>query len=243
MPASLPGDVSVCDDESNVPQLLQKQMHETAVFVFLCEPQWHHCRVEGPNTPSIHPSIHEPALTSKIVLLQSGMHVGGIMGTSAGALTGSLYAAGYTPREVARELSRVPPIQLLRPSLEPWKGGLLTLDGVVDRLREVLPSTFEELEKDFAVGVVTDSGEHVLIDSGPLPEAVAASAAIPVIFNSVEVPGKDGWLQARTVRLLVPVCFVGCHYCLLPISTRIRICVHPLGGGSFPARSYGRTDI
>jgi predicted acylesterase/phospholipase RssA len=40
------------------------------------------------------------------------------------------------------------------------------------------------------VGVVTADGEHKLIDSGPLPEAVAASAAIPVIFESVEIPGK-----------------------------------------------------
>jgi hypothetical protein len=32
--------------------------------------------------------------------LQAGIQVSGIMGTSAGALAGSLYAAGYTPREV-----------------------------------------------------------------------------------------------------------------------------------------------
>lgn len=32
--------------------------------------------------------------------LQAGIPVGGVMGTSAGALSGSLYAAGYTPRQV-----------------------------------------------------------------------------------------------------------------------------------------------
>jgi predicted acylesterase/phospholipase RssA len=32
--------------------------------------------------------------------LQAGVHVAGVMGTSAGALTGSLYAAGYSPKEV-----------------------------------------------------------------------------------------------------------------------------------------------
>jgi hypothetical protein len=37
-------------------------------------------------------------------LLQAGVTVGGIMGTSAGALTGSLYAAGYTPKEVGQGL-------------------------------------------------------------------------------------------------------------------------------------------
>jgi hypothetical protein len=32
--------------------------------------------------------------------VQNGFEVGGIMGTSAGALSGSLYAAGYSPEEV-----------------------------------------------------------------------------------------------------------------------------------------------
>jgi hypothetical protein len=32
--------------------------------------------------------------------MQSGIPIGGIMGTSAGAFTGSLYCAGYSPKEV-----------------------------------------------------------------------------------------------------------------------------------------------
>ena len=39
------------------------------------------------------------------------------------------------------------------------------------------------------MGVVSKDGEYRLIDSGPLPEAVAASAAIPYIFNPVHIPG------------------------------------------------------
>jgi predicted acylesterase/phospholipase RssA len=160
----------------------------------------------------------------------SGVSVGGVMGTSAGALAGSLWCAGYPPeevsrvlstdserclpmgsngagmpqctgnesrharlpyRQVARELSRVPPVQLLRPCWQPWRGGFISLEAVVERLRQLLPPTFEELEREFAVGVVTRSGRHVLLDSGPLPEAVAASAAIPVIFAPVDVPGTS----------------------------------------------------
>jgi predicted acylesterase/phospholipase RssA len=78
---------------------------------------------------------------------------------------------------------------MLKPCWEPWRGGVLSLDAVIARLAKLLPPTFEELERDFAVGVVTAEGEHLLIDSGPLPEAVAASAAIPFIFSSVDVPG------------------------------------------------------
>ena len=41
--------------------------------------------------------------------------------------------------------------QLLSPSL---RGGLLSLDPVVERLRQLLPPRFEDLEREFAVGVV-----------------------------------------------------------------------------------------
>lgn len=50
--------------------------------------------------------------------------------------------------------------------------------------------------------MVTSDGRHVIIDNGPLPEAVAASAAIPFIFSNVDVPGvlpslKDGGVVDR----------------------------------------------
>lgn len=40
--------------------------------------------------------------------LQAGIPVGGVMGTSAGALSGSLYAAGYSPREVRHHQHKQP---------------------------------------------------------------------------------------------------------------------------------------
>ncbi|GIL83781.1 hypothetical protein Vretimale_10462 [Volvox reticuliferus] len=134
-----------------------------------------------------------------------GLPVGGVMGTSAGALAGSLFCAGYTPRQVAKHLSDQTPASLLRPSLAPWRGGALSLDQVINRLKDLLPPTFEDLHREFAVGVVTSDGQHLLIDSGPLPEAVAASAAIPFVFQAVDVPGhvsrhgpfKDGGVVDR----------------------------------------------
>jgi predicted acylesterase/phospholipase RssA len=122
----------------------------------------------------------------------AGLPVRGIMGTSAGALAGSLYAAGLTPAQLSKELRRVAPVKYLRPSLRPWRG-LASLDGVVERLRDLLPATFEELEMEFAVGVVDAStGRHMVVDSGPLPEAVAASAAIPCVFAPLTIPGAVG---------------------------------------------------
>jgi len=48
----------------------------------------------------------------------------------------------------------VPPIRLLRPSCRPWEGAL-TLAGVIARLRDVLPPTFEDLQRPFAVSGAT----------------------------------------------------------------------------------------
>lgn len=50
-------------------------------------------------------------------------------------------------------------------------------------------SAFVHLQ-EFAVGVVSADGRYRLIDSGPLPEAVAASAAIPYIFEPLQIPGQ-----------------------------------------------------
>lgn len=52
------------------------------------------------------------------------VEISGIMGTSAGALTGSLLAAGYTPDEVEYELARVAPMEYLSPNPQLWQGVL-----------------------------------------------------------------------------------------------------------------------
>ncbi|GAB4823486.1 hypothetical protein N2152v2_010532 [Parachlorella kessleri] len=115
------------------------------------------------------------------------------MGTSAGALSGSLYCAGYAPTEVAAILSRTAPIKRLRPCYSPWAGGMLTLEAVVEELRGLLPPRFDDLPRPLGVGVAgAATGQHVLVDSGVLPEAVAASAAIPLIFSPVQIPGVAG---------------------------------------------------
>ena len=66
---------------------------------------------------------------------------------------------------------------------------MLNMDKVIARYRELLPARFEDLSTDFAVGVYTRDGKYRVIDSGPLPEAVVASAAIPLVFEHVDVPG------------------------------------------------------
>jgi predicted acylesterase/phospholipase RssA len=130
-----------------------------------------------------------------------GLNVRGVMGTSSGALTGSLFAAGYSPEEIAREFSKLPPIERIKLSREPWKG-VFSLDPATKRLQELLPETFEGLELEFGVGVVSPKG-YEIIDTGCLAEAVVASAAVPILFNPVRIPGRrnvphiDGGIKTR----------------------------------------------
>lgn len=121
----------------------------------------------------------------------AGLRVRCVFGTSAGALAGALYAAGHPPRDVASILSSRPPASYLSLHGRAWRG-VFRLDGAVERLRELLPATFEELRMPLAVGVVDASGQHRALCSGPLPHAVAASFAIPGLFVPVSVPGADG---------------------------------------------------
>lgn len=65
------------------------------------------------------------------------------------------------------------------------------------RLRRLLLQTpLETIWRLAQVGVIDGAGEHRTISSGPLPAAVAASAAIPCIFSPVPIPGRHALLLA-----------------------------------------------
>lgn len=118
------------------------------------------------------------------------IEVSGVVGTSSGALAGSLWLAGLDASALARELSSRRPLALCAPHLAVWRG-LFRMDAVMAHLSELLPASFEDLPKPFGVGVMTSSGEHRLVTSGPLVPAVAASMAIPRLFVPVPLDGED----------------------------------------------------
>lgn len=128
-----------------------------------------------------------------------GLPVEGICGTSSGALAGALWAAGWPSERILDELTARAPLWSVRPSRAPWRG-LLSMTPVVARLREILPPRFEDLDRPFGVGVVRDRA-HRLLTTGSLPDAVAASCALPGVFAPVAVEGawcSDGGALDRT---------------------------------------------
>ncbi|MFT4627330.1 MAG: putative acylesterase/phospholipase RssA [Myxococcota bacterium] len=122
-------------------------------------------------------------------LEDAGVRPTAVVGTSSGALAGACLAAGWSADRVFAELTARRPLAFVRPSLAPWSG-LLDLAPMVRHLRTLLPPTFADLERPLAVGVLGPQG-HALLTDGPLPEAVAASCAIPWVFRPVRVGGVD----------------------------------------------------
>ena len=118
------------------------------------------------------------------------LEVGAICGTSSGALVAALWAAGYTPEAIAFELSSRKPLSLFRVHARPWRG-LFSLRAMVELLEGLLPPAFSDLDRPLGVGVVDRAGRYRLLTEGSLARSVAASCAMPYIFEPVRIDGED----------------------------------------------------
>jgi NTE family protein len=122
-----------------------------------------------------------------------------VVGTSAGAVVGSLYAAGYDAfamQKIAQQLDEK--------IFADWTlggRGLLKGEALQDFINQHLHNrTLEKLNKPFAT-VATDlnSGERVVFRTGDTGMAVRASAAVPGVFQPTQFRGKsyvDGGLTS-----------------------------------------------
>lgn len=108
-----------------------------------------------------------------------------MIGTSAGALVGALYGSGIAPEEVLEIVSQTPLIRYFKPSFS--FQGLLSSEGLIDELGKHLPSDrFEDLQYKLIVNCVDlYTGKSVFFDSGSLRQHVAASAAVPVLYEPI----------------------------------------------------------
>jgi NTE family protein len=125
---------------------------------------------------------------------KTGTEVDGICGTSSGALVGSMWAAGHEVSVLEQHFLKTTPLSMMRFHGPFWRG-LFSLRALVEDLRLWLPARFEDLDHPFGVGVMGPDGRASILNSGPLPEAVAASCAIPIIFAPIVIDGvsyQDG---------------------------------------------------
>jgi NTE family protein len=148
------------------------------------------------------------------VLEELGLTPVAIAGTSIGAIFGAGAAAGLSAAHMRAHVeevlsqryalmrqiisARAPPMQRLF-NLVPMRAALLDPEALLDLvLPSRLPATFEGLKVPLEV-TATDfySQEAIVIGEGPLRRAVAASIALPVIFQPVRMTGHllmDGGL-------------------------------------------------
>lgn len=120
---------------------------------------------------------------------RAGLEVEAVVGTSSGSVVGALWLAGMQPDAILAEVMAYRPLQLMRLSATPWRG-LASMRPFAAWLAQRLPPRIEDLTRPFAIGVVDRRGRHQLLTQGPLALAVAASCAMPRVFQPVDVGGQ-----------------------------------------------------
>ncbi|MEM6771844.1 MAG: patatin-like phospholipase family protein [Bacteroidota bacterium] len=122
-------------------------------------------------------------------LLENGVVPSKIVGVSAGAIVGMLYAAGLTPDEMMAAVYDTNPFRLLKVGLPTT--GLTTLEYLEDKVREFVPENdFAALKYPLYVGITNlNSGIQELRNTGPLDKTIAASCSLPLMFKPVVIGG------------------------------------------------------
>lgn len=122
-------------------------------------------------------------------LEEHGIHPEVIVGCSAGAIVGALYAAGMkteTMLDFIKDSNIWKLVSFRLPS-----GGLNKLDYLRDRLNECIDEdSFEALKKPLHLAIANlNSGKLEIRNSGVLYPIIQASCAIPLVFEPIEIDG------------------------------------------------------
>ncbi len=157
-----------------------------------------------------------------------------LSGTSAGAIVGSLYAAGISPVDI---LALMKKNSLFGWSNLSWKkAGFFSMDTLRRLLAERIGrDDFASLGmKLFVTSTDLTSGKYVIFSEGPLFQAVVASASIPVIFEPVLIGESylvdGGLLNNFPTEPLEQECefIIGSHVNKMENNLRASSVLHPV---------------
>ncbi len=120
------------------------------------------------------------------VLIEHGIEWDMLVGSSAGAIAGSFLADGYDVESLSDEFAEIEFLDVMEPTLDGL--GFFETEPIVDYLDERLEhDRIEDLPYPVIITATNvDTGEPAYLVDGPLPLLLAASSAVPVIFNPVE---------------------------------------------------------
>lgn len=150
------------------------------------------------------------------VLEKEGFCIKGVAGTSAGGMVGALYAAGYSPDEMEKQLREIDQGNLFS-RIHGDGPSLLGFAGATEIIKELVGErTFDDIRLPLAVTATDLScGIPVVIKQGRLLDAILATSAIPGVFPARIQDGQmlvDGGVmnpipiaEARALDPRVPV--------------------------------------
>ncbi|MFC3881001.1 patatin-like phospholipase family protein [Algoriphagus namhaensis] len=160
-------------------------------------------------------------------LNEAGIFPNRVSGSSAGAIAGAMYCAGYKPEEILRIIVDTNYFKFLRPAIS-WKG-LLKMDQMEKLFGLYLKENdFAKLKIPLTVAATDiQKGKPVYFSEGEIIKAVMASSCIPGMFEPIFHDEKylvdGGVLNNLPVEPLDGVCdyIIGVNCNHLPEETNI----------------------
>ncbi len=156
-------------------------------------------------------------------LLDAGITINAVAGTSAGGIVGALFAAGYDIEDLVKVVDRLNTPHFF--SRTPFdKPSILGVQGALHVLTDYLGDRrFEDLAIPFACTAVDlNTSQEIILAHGSLVEAVLATIAVPGIFPPRQV--DDYLLVDGGVMDPVPVALARW---LAPTSPVVAVCLSP----------------
>lgn len=133
---------------------------------------------------------------------EEDIHFSYVTGTSIGSIVGALYAKGYSSADMVQIMET-----LNRRDFSKGLNPLAENSYIESFLSNYLEGDFSGLGLPFAAWATSgETGKGVLLDSGKVARALAASSAIPPYFRSVEIDGKKLYDGAFTNAIPSDVC-------------------------------------
>ncbi|MEY3416053.1 MAG: hypothetical protein RL711_1495 [Bacteroidota bacterium] len=109
-----------------------------------------------------------------------------IAGSSAGAVVGAFYAAGYEPDDIYETLTKTNVFRFLRPAIS--KLSFLKLDRTSQIFKKFLPTTFGQLEIPLIITATEiNLGKTFYFKEGDLLKSILASCSMPIIFEPIKI--------------------------------------------------------
>lgn len=122
-------------------------------------------------------------------LLEAGIVPNRVMGVSAGAIVGVMYAAGLSPDEMMAEVHKSSMFRVLKVG-NPLRG-LTNLNYLKERVASLVPhNDFGQLRYPLYIATTNlNTAAQEVHSTGPIHDVLTASCSIPFVFKPVVIDG------------------------------------------------------